>query len=400
LTENDILKLAVESGIISLPTIRASVEEMQRKRILNTIHKHEIWQGSNEYWYTYLDYPTGRKLIKRKARESIENIIVEFYDGECKNPTLQMCFLQWVTEKLNHGEIQRQSYDRYSADFDRFFEEFGKRKIKLIDEDDLYTFIKDSIHDYGLTAKAFAGIRTILLGTFKYAKRKKYTKLSITEFFGDLDISRGIYKRRKFTDQESVFTDNEVKSIYEVIEREPINILSLGVKLALETGIRGGELSVLKYSDLQGNVLNVSKTEIKYKDGEKFVYEVRESTKGKYDARMVVLLPQTVELIEQIHRMNPNGEYLFEKDGKRIIAKCFTGRLKRICKHADITPRSLHKARKTYVTKLANAGVPQKVICSQVGHTDFTTTTNYYWFNNQDTQQVQNYIERAMSNHF
>lgn len=395
MNDNEILKLAIESGIIDVTLLRTKVELMRKNEIL-TSHNHSVWQGNKDYWYTYLNVNGKRKLVKRKEKKDLEEEIVKYYDTECYNPTFHSVFMQWADEKLANGEIQKQSYDRYLADYTRFFTEFGVKRIANITEDELYTFIKTTIHDFKLTAKAYSGMRTLILGTFKYAKRKKYTDLSISTFFEDIDLSRGIYKKKRVKDKESVFTDEEVKLIYDEIEREPISLLNLGVRLALETGLRGGELCALQYKDLHKNVLDVSKTEIRYKKDNQYIYEIRDSTKGKYDARKVVLLPQTVELIEQIHRINPNGEYLFEKDGKRIIAKCFTGKLRRLCKKVGILPRSLHKLRKTYVTKLANGGVPQKVICAQVGHTDFTTTTNYYWFNNQSTEQVQQLIGKAL----
>lgn len=383
----EVLNYAISQGIIDITLINAQVKEMQKKECLCK-HTNKVWQGSKGYWYTYIDGIDGkRKLIKKKELEDLEDYIVQCTKNS--KPTFEECFNAWSLGKLDRGEIQPQSYDRYQTDYKRFLEEFGKKKIESINEDMLYDFILDTIHEKELTAKAWSGLRTLILGTFKYAKRKHYTNLSISEFFGDFDISRGVYKKRVFTDEESVFTDEEVKLIYKEIAKEPNNLLNLGVQLALETGLRSGEIATLEFKDLKDNVLTVSKTETRHLDeNNNFIYEVRNSTKGKYDSRKVVLLPQTVALIKVIHQLNPDGKYLLEKDGKRIIAKCYSARLKRLCSHAGIRPRSMHKLRKTYVTKLANAGVPQKVICSQVGHTDFTTSNNHYWFNNQTVEQV------------
>lgn len=389
------MKYAVAQGIIDLTLISAEVEDMRNKDYFNK-HNYKIWQGDKGYWYTYLDGVDGkRKQIKRKEYSDLEKAIIEYYKNN--EPTFEECFNVWSKDKLNHGEIQPQSYDRYKADYKRFLTKFGKNKIKDITDDKLYDFILDTIHEENLTAKGWSGLRTLILGTFKYAKRKHYTDLSISSFFSDFDISRNVYRKRKFSSEESVFTDEEVKLIYTEIEKEPDNLLSLGVQLALETGLRGGEIASLEYKDLHDNVLIVSKTETKHIGDDGFVYQIRNSTKGKYDARRVVLMPQTVELINKIHRLNPDGKYLFEKDGKRIIAKCFNSKLQRMCRHLGIKPRSLHKARKTYVTRLANANVPKKVICSQVGHTDFTTTDNYYWFNNQTTEQIESMVLQAFS---
>ena len=79
-----------------------------------------------------------------------------------------------------YGEIQKQSYDRYKTDFDRFFvnneyfKNFCDRKVRYITEDDLEEFIKVSISKMNLTQKAYSGLRTIVNGIFKYSKKKRY----------------------------------------------------------------------------------------------------------------------------------------------------------------------------------------------------------------------------------
>lgn len=395
LTDNEILNLALESGIIDIAPIYAKVEELKKKKYYE-MHTNKVWQGSKDFWYTYLDYADGRKLIKKKFKEDLDNTIIDFYRDKCESPTFQECFSAWLNSKVDSGEIQKQTYDRYQNDFKRFFTPISVKNINEITEDALYEFIIDTIRDMELTAKAWAGMRTIILGTFKYAKRKHYTDLSISVFMSDLDISRGIFKSRKFTDKESVFTEDEVKTIRKAVEEEGYTMLNLGVLLAFETGLRCGEISALEYKDLKGNVLNVSKTEIHYKDNGKYVYEIRNATKGKYEARSVVLTQRAIQIIETVRMMNPDGRYLFEKNGKRMRGKVFTEKIVRMCRNSGMNPRSLHKCRKTYVTKLADAGISEKVICGQVGHADFSTSRNHYWFNNKTVDEVQKMLAFAM----
>ena len=49
------------------------------------------------------------------------------------------------------------------------------------------------IRDLTLTRKAYAGLRTLIRGIFKYGKKKKYTEISITEFFGDLELPNNLF---------------------------------------------------------------------------------------------------------------------------------------------------------------------------------------------------------------
>lgn len=396
------LNYAIESGIIDIGTIQEKIEMNERKKFIEK-HEYRIWKGTNGKWYTYVPDDTkkvGRRMIKKSTKESIFDYIVDFYK-KCENePYIKDVFYEWSKTKLEYVEILKQTYDRYETDFFRFFEDSGiySIKFKCITEDLLEDFIKTSIHKKELTAKAWGNLRTLINGIFKYGKKKGYTNISITRFMGDLEISPKTFRKRYITDEESVFTDKEVDKIVEYVSKNELTIINLGIILAFQSGLRAGELSALKYSDLDGNVLNVNKTEIRYKEPEtrEYVYDVRECTKGRDGFRSVILTDGAIKTIKQIHRMNPFGEYLFMDCGKRIKAKAFTVKIGKICRYVGIRERSLHKARKTYGTKLLNAGIDEKLIEKQMGHTDIRTTKGYYYFNNREVEEAKELISSAI----
>jgi hypothetical protein len=64
----EILKYAVNAGIIDLGSIRAQYEESERMNLLNS-YEYKIFESGGR-WYCRL--PDGRR-IKRKHREDVEN---------------------------------------------------------------------------------------------------------------------------------------------------------------------------------------------------------------------------------------------------------------------------------------------------------------------------------------
>ena len=60
-------------------------------------------------------------------------------------------------------------------------------------------------------------------------------------------------------------------------------------------------------------------------------------------------------------------------------------------------PRSMHKIRKTYATKLINNNVDEKIIMRQMGHTDISTTKQYYYFNDKSDDDARLQIQNALS---
>lgn len=384
--------------MINLSDVQNSIEAMKRDELLKK-HSYEIWEGKDGKWYTYLPSKDGgRTLKKRKSRKDLEKVIIDFYKNQ-KEVLIKDIFQEWISQKLEYGEIQKQTYDRYKTDFDRFFNntDISKTDIRKITEDDLEMFIRQTIKNMNLSNKSYSGLRLLIMGIFKYAKKQKYTGISITQFFGDLDLPRKCFARKVVKDDESVFTDSEVEKISRYV-RENVSMINYGILLAFQTGVRVGELCTLKYSDIQGNKLRISRTEVRYRDKDgNYVFEVRESPKTEAGNRDIILSSEAKKTLREIRRLNPFGEYIFMKDGKRIKEKAFSVKIVKICRYVGIKERSMHKARKTYATKLINGGVDESIVVKQMGHTSIDCTKNHYYFNNKNEEDAVKQIERAIS---
>lgn len=397
------LKEALDSGMIDYAAIQEQIAMADTKKYLKG-HKFKIYQGKDGKWNTYIPDnldKRGRRLVRKNTREEVEKEVVRFYKTRESEPTVAEVFGQWVRLKFEYGEIAKQTYDRYDFVFNQYFVPSGlaNRKIKSVDEVQLEDFIRRTIHDHQLTVKGWSNLRIIIRGIFKYAKKLRYTNLSISQFIGDLELSRNIFRSKAKLDSDEVFTEKEIDKIRLYIGKKSESLINLGILLDMKTGLRAGELASLKYSDINGGVLTVQRTEIRLKnfDGN-YVYEIRESTKGRDGIRNVILPTEAIEILKQIRRLNPFGEYIFQRsDGSRYHGKDFTIRLKRICREVGIKERTLHKLRKTYATMLLNANVDEKLIMNQMGHTDITTTKNFYYFDNHELEESRRVINAALS---
>ncbi len=394
----EILQFIINNGMIDISDVQNSIEAMKKEELLKQ-HPYEIWQSKDGKWYTYLPAQGGgRVLKKRKSKKDLESIIFDYYKNK-KEILLKDIFQEWSSQKIEYGEIQKQTFDRYTTDFHRFFDDsfIAKKDIRKITEDDLELFIRETIRNKRLTNKAYCGLRLLIIGIFKYAKRQKFTEISITQFFGDLDLPKKCFVKKAVKDDESVFTDDEVEKITGFIRDNP-SLLNYGILLAFQTGVRVGELCTLKYSDIQGNKLCIRRTEVRYRDkDDKYVFEVRESPKTEAGNRDIILNSEARKTLKEIRKLNPFGEYIFMKDGKRIKEKAFSVKIVKICRYVGIKERSMHKARKTYATKLINGGVDESIVIKQMGHTSIDCTKNYYYFNNKNDEEVVKQIEKAIS---
>lgn len=403
ISDKELLNFAIENGIIDANTIRKQIEMNERKKFIEK-HEHEIWQGKNGLWYTYLPGgANGRRLVKRKTKELIEDEMVKFYKSIENEPTIKQIFEMWADEKLRYGEIQKQSYDRYKTDFDRFFvnneffKHFSDRKIKYLSEDDLEEFIKVSIAKMNLTQKAYSGLRTIVNGIFKYAKKKKYADISITNFMGDLDLSRRSFKKNIKDKENEVYQEAEIEKLTSYLRYNQEDIRCQGLLLIFESGVRIGELCGLKPEDIHDGYIHIQRTEVKYRDeSDRWVMDVRDYPKSEAGDRYIIINENALKTIENIMSLRENGEYLFMENGKRIRSNGFRRKLERVCNTLGIKYKSNHKIRKTYGTMLIDSGVDESIVAEQMGHADISTTKKYYYFSNKSEEKKREQISRAV----
>ena len=391
------MRYALDNNIIDLSYVQEKIEMTKRKELLEK-HPYKISQGKDGKWRTYVpDKESGRKMIKKNTQKAVEDAVITFWKAEMENPVVKDIFFEWIDRKLETGEIKKPTYERYKIDFERYFQVFGERKIKSVTEDEIEDFVLDCITQFHLTQKAYSNLRIIIYGIFKRARKKKYVQFGITEVISNMEMSRKIFKSSRKADYEEVFDDEE----FEKLEKgliENLDLTNLGLLLMLFTGIRVGELAVLKWDDYDGSSIKILRTETRFKDNTgKYAYEVKETPKTEAGIREVVIPPQCKWIIRKMRCINPFGVYMFEKNGKRLKTYIFRKRLYYICDKIGIPRRSPHKIRKTYASKLIDADVEEAIIRAQMGHTDIKTTKDYYYYSTQDQKYKESQISKAIS---
>ena len=395
------MRYVLENNIIDLSYVQEKIEMSKRKQMLAK-HQYEIWQGKDEAWYTYIpDKETGRKLKRRTSRKKLEDDIIEYYTAMEENPFIHDLFERWNDERYENGEIGKNSYTKYGNDFKSFFQKddsLCRVPMKEITEAELLTFIKLNIKRYNLTRKSYASLRTLIIGVFKYAKMNKMTDISISTFFSDLQLSNNLFKKNRKDASSQVFDDEETFRLTNYL-KENQTIHNLGLLLLFETGMRVGEMCVLKPENITKEGIVINSTEIYYKDPKtnKTVFEVKDTPKMGADERTIIIPEHTRTIIKRIRLLNPFGEYLFMKDGKRINSTRFNYHLYKACREVGIPERSTHKIRKTYASKLIDADVEEAIIRAQMGHTDIKTTKDYYYYSTQDQKYKESQISKAIS---
>lgn len=411
--DSHILQYALENDILDLDDVRRKIMKEEKKKYLE-MHNHKIWfdEKANQ-WMTYIDEPSAKRgfvLKRRKEKENLEKLIIEHYHAIEEKPRISDIFHKWIDLKSKYGEISVQTKTRYENDFKRFFtedNEICKKYIANITDIELEMFIKGSIKKYKLTKKTYGGLKILLKGIFRHARKEKLTNIIISVFFDELDLSKNIFTvQEKKNDEDEVYSEDEIPLIKDYLLQKD-TLRYLGVLLVFVTGMRVGELSALKPEDIQitdkNSFIHVCRTEIHYSEEDergqrKNVVGVQDFPKSEAGDRYIILNSFAIQILQRIKELNPNPkEYLFEENGQRIKIRGFSGALRRTCKSLDIPFRPMHKIRKTYGTTLLDNHVSETLVAYQMGHSDISTTKKYYYRNNKSKEHKAEEIERALS---
>ncbi|MBQ9200444.1 MAG: site-specific integrase [Lachnospiraceae bacterium] len=394
----EVLNYLVNCGTLNLADVCHQMDMNNDRKYLD-MHENKIWQRKDGAYCTHLP-DEKRKLIVRKEQADLEKAIIKYYKTIEDRPTVKTVFYKWLEDKIKYNEIKTATYDRYVNDFMRFFNGTNliNMQISKLSEDDLEDFIRTSIAEHNLSYKSYSSLKTIITGMFKFAKKKKYTNISISYFFSDLDIPKNVFKSCKKAPEEQVFSEDEIPLVIEYLLKHP-TIENLAILLVLYIGARTGELVALKFSDVTGRELHIQRQEIIYKSetAHKDIHEIVEYTKSDAGDRNIILTEEALTIIKMIRKLNPFGEFMIMKNNKRISKNRFNEKLYHVCDELGIPRRSMHKLRKTYATKLINSKkVDEAIIVEQMGHSEIATTKEYYYFQNKNKENKRKQIEAAL----
>ena len=310
--------------------------------------------------------------------------------------TIKETFANWQAWRLSRMKITVQTADRLDDDYKHFLSgtQIEKREPETITREELWDFCDGIFQAEKLKAHAWLNFKCLVNGIFDYARRTANTidtRLAFRDYI--VPTSRLIVKNRLKTRSDiraNVFMPEDVEAIYEAIS-DSTEPLDLGIRLLFMTGLRVCELSALKPEDVDGDILTVQRMERRHKESGHYVWTIEDCTKANAGARDVVLIQEAQDLIGTLHP----GEYLFERNGRRLRGQYFSRKLRDLCRKAGVSTKSCHAIRKTYCTQLLNAGMPLAEVQHLLGHLSPQTTLSHYYYNTDTIASMQRTLETA-----
>lgn len=385
---------AIDLGIIDMSAVHQSIM-MNRKQQVLKMHKYKISLGSDGRYQTmFVDTATGkRKNIKGRSEDEILTKLVDLYyqTSYIDNLTFHDVYTEWLehkkltTSSVNTIVRHRQHYERYFAN-----SKLDKMKFSKIDSIKLEEECCQIIKNFNMSHKEWQNVKTILNGMYDLALTKKYIASNVMQ---DVKITVKFRQVAKKSAKTEVFNNNELKDLQEYLDcmmSDTQDASFYAVRVNLFLGLRVGELVALKWADIENHSLHVVREEVR--NQETNTYEIEEHTKTHED-RYVMLIPQALELFNQIDR---HGEYVFMRNGERLTSRQIQYVLEKYAERNDKIVKRSHKMRKTFASRLANAGVALDFVREQMGHTNLETTLSYV-YNTATDAETYDMMSKALA---
>ena len=162
--------------------------------------------------------------------------------------------------------------------------------------------------------------------------------------------------------------------------------------LVLQTGLRVGELTGLKWSDIdfKNKCINVRRT-MTYRDKQWRV----NTPKSKAGFREVPLTEEALRILEGVKIKRPGVDVIsmqyhdmvfLSANGIPILPTTYNNALRPICRRIGIPQISMHILRHTFATRCIEAGMQPKTLQEILGHASIEMTMDIYVHVMKDTK--------------
>ncbi|MGX7149542.1 tyrosine-type recombinase/integrase [Enterococcus ureasiticus] len=332
--------------------------------------------GSIHYGYIYArSYRAVKEqLLDKKVQKTLvyTGAVKEFHGtfGEWAN--------LWLTE-IMAPNLKESTYASYSHKLQLYvLPSLEKRPLKKITASDMDKLVKGLAQT--LSASSVHIVFRITKNCFEAAKERGYIYLNPCERTALPKINKQKVQALTRTQQKAV----EAESLK--------SIKGLPILLALETGMRIGEICALKWEDIdfESSVLTVQRTKqriaLPSSSGQRT--KIIETPPKTVNANRIIPLTKKIKTALLHWKKQAISTYVVTSEGHSIEPRTISYRFERVKKKLGLINVSFHALRHTFATRCVELGVNIAAISSLLGHSSIKLTLDTYTNSFLDEQRV------------
>ena len=385
-----------------------NMKSIQAKKLyVKAKHKQKIacinsnYKYHKGYWYTHIYVNGKRKAVQKPTEDKLYEFLFNFYqEQDDKKKTFDEAFDRFIESKRDRGrsELTLKEYRRYHK---LIPQSIKKKDIALITEDELRKwFVKDFL---SRTPKKEAMKKMLqqIRAVFTFGIRKGYCfsnpalNILAEDYYKFCNLSMRSNEQRSFSEEEI-----EKLRTYCLNDRK--NPHAPMMLVAMETGMRLGELAALKKSDVSDDYIWVHRQQVVVFEDERcrnrqikdleYTKNEKENPKG---GRLIPITDNCRTALQMADEIPGESEYVFHHpNGKPIVKDSYEYYLRRRCKALGIGISHNHAFRVAFNARLIEAGVDCNERCLVLGHSMQTNERHYSFSDRRKVEDVKNKLNR------
>lgn len=386
------------------------------------LHVGEYQRKNGSYGYRWTDAYGKRHCIYARdldvLRTREERLQLDRLEGIKDAPpdlTIENLFETWI--KLKRG-IKRSTYSAYIQVFDSIIRPaIGKKHVILMKRSNIRAFYISLLDERELSIGTVERVHNVLRQVFQFAVDDDYLRKNPCDnILKELKLT---YGDRKGVKKKSLTLNQEINFLKFVREDSRYWNLYPLFFIMLNTGLRAGELTGLRWQDvdLENGIIDVNHSLVYFNHRDESGYRFSINSPKTENGKRKVIMTQAV--IDAFHMERRFQEFLGLKsidviDGysdfvfinkynhvqshtslNKIITNIIFDhnkwiRSKGITDTSELLPHfSCHILRHTYATRLLESGAAIKFISVQLGHADIQITYDTYIDVTDEFKRVQ-----------
>lgn len=343
-------------------------------------------QGKQEY-YVKKGFKTEKEAKLHEARKKLE--ITDGTYQKLSDDVFKTIYLDWLPTYRNR--VQETTYQRTEDIFRlHILPVFGEKSISKITP----VQCQNAINKW---AETYTNIKQLKSYTSQIFEHAIFSELLQRNPMLNVKLPK---KEKKESD--NFFSLDELKSFIKILHKEESLKHILIFQLLITTGVRKGELSALRWSDIDfdEHLLYIGKSYAtlrnKYSSSKRKTVRVQKDTKNSTSKRTLPIDSQTIEMLKKWKKEQALELLQFGINTKRKDQLIFTyinadGKINQPL-HADYSNNimrklekkyqfkhvTIHGLRHTHATLLLEGGASIKETQDRLGHKNAETTLNTY----------------------
>lgn len=291
--------------------------------------------------------------------------------------TLEQLLNSWILDK--ELQLKKSTILKYRTIIEtHIIPELGSIEINNIDNDRINRFLSEKMNcgrkngDKGLSNSYVKTMSIILSSALKYAVSS-----------GFCQPLRGKISKPSVPKTKIIVLSKDAQCKLESRLSPSDSTTELGIIIALNTGLRIGELCALRWSDIDmaNNIIHISHSVIRVATdtavSDKKTKLIIDSPKSEHSIRDI---PITTKLQNHLRAYAPfnSKNYILSDSTLFLSPRTFEYRFHKVLNEHEIDDFNFHMLRHTFATRCIECNVDIKTLSEIMGHSNVNITLNNY----------------------